>query len=171
MFTTQPKLIIKNSLFWSLESVHNTEVRGFRVLFGKPVNGQKTTTNAQTCKSTRGVLYDFKFKYLNQALGGFLTKPIFLAEYINLFWQQQWLVEWLSSYKNLQWLPIYITKTNFIDIANINRFYIYHQYNNPFKKRVKSTQRRKKVIPKNKYSTGFKFGFSKKYLHQLTNIT
>lgn len=65
--------------------LHNTEVRGFRIIFGKPVNGQKTNCNAQTAKRNQHVLYSFKYTYLAKMVGPVLTKPIFSAEYVNLF--------------------------------------------------------------------------------------
>jgi hypothetical protein len=96
-----------------------------------------------------------------------ITKPIFIAEYVNLFWQHQWVFEWVSSFQKLRKLPLYIKKTNFIDIQSMNRFLVYHHYNNPFKRSKKTSQKRKKVIPKNKYSSGFPFGFSIIFKKQL----
>lgn len=70
----------------------------------------------------------------------------------------------------LKKLPLYIQKTNFIDITNINLYNIYNFYQNPFKKSVRKSQKRKKVIPKNKFATGYPFGFSISYATQLNNI-
>lgn len=159
------------ALFYSLVLLHNTEVRGFRTLFGKPANGQRTSCNAQTAKRNKSALYDFKYSQLRAAAGPTLTQPIFTAEYVNLFWQHQWVFEWVPSYKALRYLPFYLRRTNFIDIPNMNRFHIYHQYQNPFKRNVRVKQRRKKVVPKNKFPTGFPFGFSITYKKQLQTIS
>lgn len=75
----------QSSLFHCLVLLHNTEVRGFRILFGKTVNGQRTGSNAQTAKSYTHNLYSYKYNVLNNLTTNSLTKPTFLAEYINLF--------------------------------------------------------------------------------------
>lgn len=159
---------LNNHLYYCLLLLTNTEVRGFRSLFGKPVNGQSTTSNARTCKTNQSALYRYKYQVLSK-YNPKLTQPIFIAEYVNLFWQQQWVFEWVSSYNQLKKLPVYLRNSNFIDISSMNRFLVYHQYHNPFK--GSSNQKRKKIIPKNKYSTGLQFGFSIKFAKQLSNIT
>jgi len=170
-----PKLIkskhTKNiSLYYCLNILHRTEVRGFYALFGKPVNGQRTGSNAKTAAKVPNQLYAYKYNLLKGNCGGLLTKPIFLSEYINLFWQQQWVFEWVSSYKLLKRLPVYLRKTQFIDIANISTYNMYSFYSNPFKSAGKLKQKRRKTIPKNKYPTGFIFGFSIIYKNQLNHI-
>lgn len=157
-------------LYYCLSLLQSTETRGFRVIFGKPVNGQRTGSNAKTPKLNPHLLYQFKFKVLGNLLLTPQTKPTFLAEYVNLFWQQQWVYEWVSSYRTVNNLPIYIRKTNFIDIASIVDYNIYHYYSNPFTS-AKKKQRRKKIIPKNKFTTGLPFGFSAIYSNQLNIIT
>lgn len=157
-------------LFFCLTLLHNTEVRGFKILFQKPVNGQQTNSNASTVRRQTHALYSYKFEKLAKIVSINLTKPIFIAEYVNLFWQHQWVYEWVSGYKNLQKLPIYVRRTNFIDIPNMNRYNIYNFYQNPFKRVNKQSHRRKKVIPKNKYATGYPFGFSFIYSKQLQTI-
>lgn len=149
----------------------NTEVRGFRIIFQKPVNGQLTNSNASTVKNNTHLLFTYKYNIYKYLIGGSLTKPLFLSEYINLFWQQQWVYEWASSYKFLKKIPVYLKKTNFIDIPNITLFNIYHYYNSPFKLKKKNSQKRKKTIPKNKFSTGLMFGFNIVFAKQLQIIT
>lgn len=139
------------------------------MLFSKPAKGQNTNSNGKTAKKLTHELFTFKYAVLKTYCHT-LTKPIFVAEYINLFWQHQWVFEWVSSYKKLKILPIYVRKTSFIDITSINRFYIYNFYNNPFKRQLRVTQKRKKVTPKNKYATGLPFGFSLKFKKQLNII-
>lgn len=156
-------------LYHCLYLLQSTEVRGFRILFGKPVRGQRTGSNAKTPQLQPHLLYHFKFMVLSNLFVATPTKPIFLAEYVNLFWQQQWVYEWVSSYRTVNNLPIYIRKTNFIDVASMVDYNIYHYYSNPFTS-VKKKQRRKKVIPKNKFTTGLPFGFSATYSAQLKSI-
>jgi hypothetical protein len=160
----------RSSLFFCLKILHNTQTQGFRVLFGKPVNGQRTICNGKTAKKQQSPLYSFKYKHLNSLVSGKLTKPMFVAEYVNLYWQQQYTFEWVSSYKTISTLPIYLKKTNFIDVANLNNFYIYSSYNNPFKKNNKNKHKRKKTTPRNKFTTGLPFGFSLIYKKQLNSI-
>lgn len=160
----------KIHLFYCLTLLHNTEVRGFRILGGKPVNGQKTNCNAKTTKNNLHPLYSFKYKVMSSLVQSPLSKPNFLAEYISLFWQHQWVFEWVSNYRAVRHLPIYVRKTNFIDIAGLNRYHIYHSYKNPFKSKPKKSQKRKKVVPKNKYTSGLPFGFSITYAKQLAII-
>lgn len=75
----------QKSLFFSLKILHNTEIRGFRVLFGKPANGQRTIANGKTAKNLLTSLYKFKFNSLKALSKIVLTKPIFIAEYVNLY--------------------------------------------------------------------------------------
>lgn len=157
----------KKNLFFCILLLANTEVRGFRIIFHKPVNGQLTNSNASTARNHSHTLFTYKYNTYRTITNGLLTKPIFLAEYVNLFWQQQWVYEWVSSYKSLKKIPIYLKKTNFIDIVNINLFNIYHYYNSPFKLKKKNSQKRKKTIPKNKFATGLMFGFNIVFAKQL----
>lgn len=150
----------KKNLFFCILLLSNTEVRGFRILFNKPARGQNTNNNASTSKNTTHMLFTYKYNIFKHLSSIIVTKPIFIAEYINLFWQQQWVYEWVSSYRSLKKIPIFLKKTNFIDIANINLFNIYHYYSSPFKLKKKKSQKRKKTIPKNKFSTGLAFGFN-----------
>lgn len=161
----------KKNLFFCILLLSNTEVRGFRIIFQKPVNGQLTNSNASTIKNNTHLLFNYKYNVFKKLIGLNLTKPLFLAEYINLFWQQQWVYEWVSSYKFLKKLPIYLQKTNFIDIPNITLFNIYHYYNSPFKLKKKNSQKRKKTIPKNKFTTGLVFGFNIIFSKQLQIIS
>ena len=128
--------------------------------------GKKQTQITQ--KKKKHLLFLYKYNKFNKILDYKISQNIFLAEYVNLFWQQQWVYEWVSSYKFLKRLPIYIRRTNFIDITRIINYNIYHFYNNPFKKKKK--QIKKKTLPKNKFSTGFLFGFSFHFKKQLQNI-
>lgn len=155
----------------SLKALNSTETRGFKILLGKPVRGQKTNSNSSTTRKLIHPLCTFKQYYFKQLIGSHVNTSIFLAEYITLFWQQQWLSEWGSVYKQLKFIPVYLRKTNYIDIESINRYHIYHFYNNPFRAKVRSANKRKKVIPKNKFATGFTFGFSKVFAAQLNNIS
>lgn len=82
-----------NSLYYCLTLLQNTEVRGFRSLFGQTVNGQRTNSNGSTASRTQSTLFRFKYGVMSSLSGSKITKPIFLAEYINLFWQHQWVFE------------------------------------------------------------------------------
>lgn len=157
-------------LYTILQPLHNTEIKGFKIIFGKPVNGQRTGSNGKTAKKQQTSLFMFKFGNLQRCANYALPKTVFISEYVNLFWQQQFLPEWLSGFKKLRFLPLFIRKTNFVDISSMIRFHIYHFYKNPFKQKIKIKNKRKKVIPKNKIPIGFRFGFSKKYKKQFVNL-
>lgn len=73
------------SLFFILNILHSTEVRGFRIILQKPVNGQRTNSNMNTIKRLTSLLYQYKYNRLAGLSPINLTKPIFAAEYINLF--------------------------------------------------------------------------------------
>lgn len=75
----------KKNLFFCILLLSNTEIRGFRIIFQKPVNGQLTNSNASTVKNNTHLLFNYKYNIYKQLAGSGLTKPIFLAEYINLF--------------------------------------------------------------------------------------
>ena len=160
-------------LFFCLLLLGLTQVRGFRIIFGYPVNGQRTWSNANTAKRNNHILYKYKYSKFSQlasAQAGTYQQSLLLAEYVNLFWQQQWLSEWLVSYRLIKMLPIYIRNTNYIDLGNINRFYIYSYYNNPFKVTKVKQNKKKRVLPKNKFSTGFTFGFSIIYSTKINQL-
>ena len=89
MFTSLNNYTYVNYLYQNKSILHNTEVRGFQIIFGKPVNGQRTASNAMTAKKQQTILYHYKYNQLRSAVGTYLTKPLFLSEYIMLFWQQQ----------------------------------------------------------------------------------
>ena len=78
-------LLQQNTLYYCLLLLSNSEVRGFRIIFQKPVNGQRTSSNAHTSKQTAHILYSYKYNVLKNLVPFSLTKPLFLAEYINLF--------------------------------------------------------------------------------------
>ena len=75
----------KKNLFYCILLLSNTEIRGFRIIFHKPVNGQLTNSNASTAKNNTHHLFTYKYNTYRHVTGMFLTKPLFLAEYINLF--------------------------------------------------------------------------------------
>jgi hypothetical protein len=75
----------KRNLFYCILLLSNTEIRGFRIIFHKPVNGQLTNSNASTAKNNTHQLFTYKYNTYKHVTGMFLTKPLFLAEYINLF--------------------------------------------------------------------------------------
>lgn len=90
--STYPKTIIsphnffkKKNLFFCLLLLHNTEIRGFRIIFHKPVNGQLTNSNAATAKNNTHLLFNYKYNMWKQLAVIPFTKPIFIAEYVNLF--------------------------------------------------------------------------------------
>lgn len=87
---------IKNRkwLYYSLTLFVGTNVRAFRLLLGYPTRGQRTWSNASTNRNNNNMVYNLKFSKFgrhNQNITP--TKAMFLAEYINLFWQRQWFLE------------------------------------------------------------------------------
>lgn len=162
---TPPYLTPANlNLFYSLILLSIGAIRPFRTLIGLPANGQRTWSNGRGAKITPSVLYSAKYALFKRIIRPkMLGRSIFLAEYINLFWYNQFFWEWVSNQPLLSRLPIYVRRYSFIDIYNINRLYIYTSYHNSFKEGKKKHHRKKKNPPKNKFASGFQFGFSKKY--------
>jgi len=155
-------------LFYSLLLTHGAHIRGFRAIIGLPCRGQRTWSNGKTAKKNHTVLYNYKYTKFKKVMRlRRLTRPIFLAEYINLFWYQQYFWEWVGVKRYLARAPIFARRRNFIDIYNINRLYIYNFYKDPNMRIKQKSHRKKKTVPKNKYATGFLFGFSRRYSFML----
>lgn len=76
----------KVNLYYCLLLLGTTQVRGFRTLFGYPVNGQRTWSNARTSKKKQE-LVSYKWSVYTKLNQGNEkpTEVMFLAEYINLF--------------------------------------------------------------------------------------
>ena len=163
---------IKNKkwIYYSLILFLSANVRAFRLLLGYPTRGQRTWSNASTNRNNSNVIYNLKFNKFSKFNKSIVpTKAIFLAEYINLFWQRQWFLEWFSVYKKLQFTPLHIKKNNLIDVQSVVSFNINHNYNYSLDKKKKS-HKRKRLFPKNKVSTGVPFFFSSIYKSNLSKL-
>lgn len=168
---TTPSFIGKERwIYYSMSLFVGANLRAYRLLFGYPSKGQRTWSNGLTNKNKINLIYNLKFNKfskLHKSLD--LTKSIFLAEYINLFWHKQWFLEWFSVYKKLQFTPLHIKKNNLVDIVSVNSFNINHNFKYNINRKKKS-HKRKRVFPKNKVATGIPFFFSKVYSNKIDKI-
>lgn len=140
----------------------------YRHLFGLPVNGQRTWSNANTTYYNNLLLRQYKFKKFNLFLQNslpFSFKKIFLCEYINLFWKKQFFLEWASVRRKkflFQKKNLYVhykIDFNYLSLANIEHFY----KRSLFLKKQKS-HRKKRKYSTNSFNIGWQFGFSKDYV-------
>jgi len=156
-------------LYYSLSLFLGANVRAFRLLFGYPTRGQRTWSNASTNKNNN-VIYNLKFSKFSKFNKSLVpTKSIFLSEYINLFWQKQWFLEWFSVYKKLQFTPLHVKKKDLVDVQSVVSFNINHNFKYNFN-RKKIKHKRKRIFPKNKVSTGVPFFYSSVYKNNLTKL-
>ena len=104
----------------------------YRHIFGLPVNGQRTWSNANTSYYNNLLLRQYKLKKFSTFLRNskpLSFKKIFLCEYVNLFWQKQFFLEWVSVRRKkylFQRRNLYIhykVDFNFLVNANIEHFY------------------------------------------------
>ena len=117
-----------NLLIIDICSIYKT----YRHLFGLPVNGQRTWSNANTTYYNNLLLRQYKLKKFSLFLSNskpLTFKKIFLSEYINFFWQKQFFLEWVSVRRRrylFQKKNIYINYKvdfNFLVNANVEHFY------------------------------------------------
>lgn len=157
-------------LYYSMILFVGVNVRAYRLLLGYPTRGQRTWSNAKTNRNLNSIIFNLKFNKFSKFNSSITsTKSIFLAEYINLFWQRQWFLEWFSVYKKLQYTPLHMKRNNLIDINSVLNFNINHNYKYNVNQKKKS-HKRKRLFPKNKVSTGVPFFFSSIYKSNLTKL-
>jgi hypothetical protein len=69
-------------------------------LFGLPVNGQRTWSNANTTFNSNKALRDYKYKlgslFFGRLAGGNLNL-VLMSEYINSLWRRHWFFEWTNA--------------------------------------------------------------------------
>ena len=140
--------------------------KGWRHLWGQPVNGQRTWSNAWTSYKYNHILREHKFKiakfYYGRNYKGD-TKVGFLAEHRNLLWKIQWPWEWSygraqllkSLRKNPYKFHIDLLATAIGLLGSLRR-------DNP-----KMGKKKKKVLTG---SIGFDRGFTRVYARYLINI-
>lgn len=134
--------------------------RGFRSLFGYPVRGQKTWSNANTVRRFTPTLLLLKQNQLTTYSFHKYSITEVLTEYINYIWYLQWNVEWKSMRKN--WKHHKFFKTNpskFLKFDDIINFRIEHFTQEVLEKKKFKSHRKKKRIDKNVITGGFFFGF------------
>lgn len=146
----------------------------YRHIFGLPVNGQRTWSNANTTYYNNLLLRQYKLKkfsiFLNDSKP-LSFKKIFLAEYINIFWKKQCFLEWASVRRRrhiFQQSNFYIRyKVDFNYLVNSN---IEHFFKKTLELKKKKSHRKKRKFPKNTFNIGWQFGFTKDYLNLLRSV-
>lgn len=135
LYFLEPRFIKnKSTLFLALSLFSGGSIQSFRVIFGLPARGQRTWSNARTSSRNNSLILNYKlnkFSKYNKKM--YITKTTLLAEYVNLFWQQQFYQEWFAMKKHIKKIPIFKKKTNFIDTHSMANFNVFSVYNNPFK--------------------------------------
>lgn len=136
--------------------------KGYRHIFGLPVSGQRTWSNAKVAKKLNTILILFKEKKLLKYLKNKKFKSfIYLTEYINYLYKYMWYHDW------------FLNKVHFIKIFRRSRyikpkFYSLHikyrkitSFSRSFlkKQKKKKHNKRKIKIDNNSFSIGFKFGY------------
>ena len=143
----------------------------YRHLFGLPVNGQRTWSNANSTYYNNLLLRQYKFKKFNlflQNAAPFSFKKIFLCEYINLFWKKQFFLEWASVRRKkflFQKRNLYVhykIDFNYLSSANIEHF-----YKRSLNLKKQKSHRKKRKYSTNSFNIGWQFGFSKEYISYL----
>lgn len=128
--------------------------KGWRHLFGKPVNGQRTWSNGKTRKKQKNKLYNFRlFKF--QKRFGIHTKAnlkiSFISEHLNLLWNSEWNDEWLSANKVFSESK---QKTKFFRIRINYRYMMNFQISTPKSLEYKKTKKNRKKV-KTEFTVGF----------------
>lgn len=146
--------------------------RGYRHIFGLPVHGQRTWSNAKMAKKLNTALILYKEKKMLKFLKNKKFKAfVFLTEYINYVYKYMWYHDW------------FLNKIHFIKIFKRSRFvkpkfYSMHikykkitSFSRSFltKKKKKKHNKRKVKIDNNSFSIGFRFGYMLNY-SQYVNV-
>jgi len=140
----------------------------YRHLFGLPVNGQRTWSNANTTYYNNLLLRQYKLKKFSLFLQNakpFSFKKIFLCEYINLFWKKQFFLEWASVRRKkylFQTKNLYVHYK--IDFNHLSYAHIEHFYKRSLDLKKLKNHRKKRKFLKNIFNVGWQFGFSKEYI-------
>jgi hypothetical protein len=141
--------------------------RGWRHLWGQPVNGQRTWSNAWTAYRTNLFLREHKSLLAKAYYGRDYpsnTKVGFLAEHRNLLWRAQWRHEWeygraylsRTLRRNPYKFHIDLMATAVGLLGQLRR-------DNP-----KAGKKKKKVLTG---CVGFDLGFTKLYARYVTNVS
>lgn len=143
----------------------------YRHIFGLPVNGQRTWSNANTTYYNNLLLRQHKLKKFHYYVND--TKPlslkkVFLCEYINLFWKKNFFLEWVSVRRRRK----LVEQKNFFSKINIDFNFlvnsnIEHYYSRSIFFKKKKSHRKKRKFSKNSFNIGWNFGFSRKYLNSI----
>ena len=158
------QLFLSYLLITDICSVYKT----YRHIFGLPVNGQRTWSNACSTYYNNLLLKEYKLKKFTTFLND--PKPlsfrkVFLCEYVNLFWKKQFFLEWASVRRRrhmVQQRALHVQPKvdfNFLVNANIEHFFL-----RSILLKKKKSHRKKRKFNKNAFNVGWNFGFSKDYL-------
>lgn len=158
------KLLLSNMLFIDLCSIY----KSYRHIFGLPVNGQRTWSNANSTYYSNLILRHYKLKKFSFFIidsKPLSFKKVFLAEYVNFFWKKQFYLEWVSVKKRREYffqktskMP-YKIDYNYLVNCNIEHFFL-----KSLNLKKKKSHRKKKIFLKNSFNVGWPFGFSRDYL-------
>lgn len=136
--------------------------KGWRHLFGRPVNGQRTWSNGKTRKKQKNKIYNhllfqFQKKY------GIHTKTnlklSFMSEHLNLLWSREWQEEWLSANNIFKESK---QKKKYFRLRINYRYIMNFQISTP-----KSIEYRKTKKNRKKVKTEFTVGFDTLYVVSL----
>lgn len=126
-YSNRKQILFRVNMWYYLYSY-----KGWRHLFGHPVNGQRTWSNNKTRYRLTNLVYDYQLNRFQQKYGIHTKtnlKISFLAEHINLLWQFEWYNEWLSAnqiFKNTK------QKTKFFRLRVNYRHIMNFQISTPF---------------------------------------
>jgi len=169
-YLTYKQLFLVNLIFLDICCTYKT----YRHIFGLPVNGQRTWSNANNSYTTNIILRQYKLKKFSNFLVNskpFEFKKIFLAEYVNFFWKKQFFLEWLSvKKKRLLFLQNNYYITYKVDFDSMVKGRIDHFFLKILNLKKKKSHRKKKNFLKNTFNTGWDFGFSKFYIDNVRKI-
>jgi len=146
----------------------------YRHVFGLPVNGQRTWSNANTTYYNNLLLRQYKLKKFSTFLNDskpLSFKKVFLCEYVNLFWKKQCFLEWASVRRRRhifqRWNSYISYRIDFNYLVNSN---IEHYFKRNLILKKKKSHRKKRKFTKNSFNIGWQFGFTKDYLSSLRSM-
>lgn len=141
--------------------------KGYRHLRGLPVNGQRTWTNGWSSYRTNYTLRNFKLESARKFYGNISyadIKTAFLAEQTNLIWKQQWYQIWkkIATNRSVK-ASTKNKKSNKPDVLLMSKGHIFLPL---IKKDM--TKKQKTRYDQSIFACGYRVGFSKNLLKELT---
>ncbi len=156
---------IKNRIIFNIYILDLLTIyRGWRHYKGLPVRGQRTWSNAWSVYRNNKILRDLKIKKSKIYYNNVPSKEAYIAytaEYVNLFWKNQWPIEWSLARKHLLRYDGHPGSMK-IDLYSMSNYQVTH----PLKLQNMS-KKQKKSLNKNYFSLGFEPGFTKPLLNSI----